>query len=55
MIKWLKRRLLEKQYRKTLKEARDFQRRGDLREYAKKIEQAALLSGKLYELQTLTK
>jgi hypothetical protein len=43
---------LNKQYERLMKEARDIQRSGDLRLYAKKIEEAELLAKRISSLST---
>lgn len=50
MIKWLKRRRLEKLHRKLLEEARDLQRRGDIVAFAAKTAEADKVERELASL-----
>ena len=50
MIKWLKRRRLEKLHRKLLEEARDLQRRGDIVAFAAKTAEAEKVERELASL-----
>ncbi len=50
MLKWLKRRRLEKLHRKLLEEARDLQRRGDIVAFAAKTAEADKIERELTEL-----
>jgi len=50
MIKWLKRRRLEKLHRKLLQEARDLQRRGDIVAFAAKTAEADKVERELAQI-----
>lgn len=50
MLKWMKRRRLEKLHRKLLQEARDLQRRGDIVGFAAKTAEADKVERQLSDL-----
>ena len=51
MFAWLKRRKLEKLYRRLLEQARDLQRRGDIEGFAAKTAEAEAVGDQLAALQ----
>lgn len=52
MFIWLKRRKLEKLYRRLLEQARDLQRKGDIEGFARKTAEAEAVGDQLEALQS---
>jgi len=52
MFTWLKRRKLEKLYRRLLEQARDLQRKGDIEGFAAKTAEAEVVGDQLEALQS---